>query len=51
MVVDEFGHALGILHEHQNPNVNINWDEEAVYADMARSPNFWDRNRTAYTSR
>jgi len=48
VVVHEFGHALGTMHEHQNPNVNINWDHEAVYADMARSPNFWDRDRTAY---
>ncbi len=47
VVVHEFGHALGMMHEHQNPNVNINWDREAVYEDMAGSPNFWDRNRTA----
>ncbi|OAE14050.1 peptidase M12A astacin [Pseudomonas simiae] len=27
----EFGHALGLLHEHQNPEHDINWDEDAVY--------------------
>ncbi|MCS4246696.1 M12 family metallopeptidase [Pseudomonas sp. BIGb0164] len=27
----EFGHALGLLHEHQNPEHDINWDIDAVY--------------------
>jgi serralysin len=31
VVVHEFGHALGLIHEHQNPNVTINWDKPAVY--------------------
>ena len=31
-IMHEFGHALGLLHEHQNPKGNnINWDEEKVY--------------------
>ncbi|MBL7806714.1 MAG: hypothetical protein JNN28_02805 [Saprospiraceae bacterium] len=28
----EFGHALGLMHEHQNPYVNISWDKPKVYA-------------------
>lgn len=48
VIVHEFGHALGMMHEHQNPNGTINWNREAVYADMARSPNFWSRETTAY---
>ena len=39
----EIGHALGLPHEHQNPNAGIVWDEEAVYASLARPPNSWDR--------
>ncbi len=30
VVLHEFGHALGAEHEHQHPNANIPWDEEAV---------------------
>ena len=31
-VFHEFGHALGMIHEHQNPQGNINWNVGAVYA-------------------
>lgn len=27
----EFGHALGLMHEHQHPNHPIKWNKEAVY--------------------
>ncbi|ODT62017.1 hypothetical protein ABS71_16340 [bacterium SCN 62-11] len=46
VVVHEFGHAIGMMHEHQNPNVTIPWNREQVYADMAKSPTFWTRERT-----
>lgn len=46
VVMHEFGHALGAIHEHQNPNVNIQWNKEAVYQAMARPPGRWTR---AYT--
>jgi serralysin len=33
VVLHEFGHALGLIHEHQNPNSNpIQWNKQAVYA-------------------
>jgi serralysin len=33
VVLHEFGHALGLVHEHQNPNNNtIQWNKENVYA-------------------
>ncbi|MEV7284779.1 M12 family metallopeptidase [Streptomyces sp. NPDC093252] len=42
----EIGHALGMLHEHQSPFAGIHWDDEAVYAELAGPPNFWDRDTT-----
>lgn len=42
----EIGHTLGFPHEHQNPNAGIEWDEEAVYAALAKPPNRWDRTKT-----
>ena len=44
--IHEFGHALGIKHEHQNPTVGINWNKEQVYADMAEQG--WSRSKTDY---
>ena len=40
----EFGHALGLHHEHQNRNQNIQWNEEAVYAYFAKQG--WSREKT-----
>ena len=39
--IHEFGHALGMVHEHQNPNVTIAWDRPAVYAYFGGAPNYW----------
>lgn len=44
--VHEIGHTIGLSHEHQNPKAGIDWDEEAVYRDLAGAPNFWDRDKT-----
>lgn len=30
----EFGHALGLAHEHQSPIGGINWDRDAVIRDL-----------------
>lgn len=30
-ILHEFGHALGLEHEHQHPKANIPWDEPKVY--------------------
>lgn len=32
VVLHEFGHALGCIHEHQNPQAGIQWNRKAVYA-------------------
>lgn len=42
----EFGHALGFVHEHSNPDANIPWDVEAVYRYYAGPPNRWDAATT-----
>jgi serralysin len=42
VVLHEFGHALGLIHEHQNPNKPIDWNRAAVIADLSRPPNSWD---------
>lgn len=31
-VQHEFGHALGLAHEHQHPKAGIDWNEDAVFA-------------------
>lgn len=42
VVLHEFGHALGLIHEHQNPKGGIQWNEPAVIADLSKPPNSWD---------
>jgi len=42
VVLHEFGHAVGLIHEHQNPRDAIDWNREAVIADLSRPPNSWD---------
>jgi hypothetical protein len=45
VVLHEFGHAIGMGHEHESPTAtSIPWDKEAVYAYYLRT-NGWDRNQ------
>ena len=41
----EFGHAIGMAHEHQNPAGGIEWNEAAVIADLQGPPNFWTEDQ------
>lgn len=43
VVLHEFGHVLGMIHEHQNPNGSIPWDKDAVYDMYSGPPNNWSR--------
>jgi hypothetical protein len=44
----EFGHAIGLAHEHQNPRGGIEWNEQVVIQELAKSPNFWDEQTTRH---
>ena len=44
-IIHEFGHALGMVHEHQNPNVTIPWNRPAVYAYFGGAPNYWSNSQ------
>jgi hypothetical protein len=39
-VIHEFGHALGLHHEHQHPDAGIPWDREKTYSYYARAAGF-----------
>ena len=42
VILHEFGHALGLIHEHQSPIGQIKWDKPAVIRDLSGPPNDWD---------
>ena len=43
VVLHEFGHALGCIHEHQSPANSIRWDKDQIYRDLGGPPNNWDK--------
>jgi hypothetical protein len=42
VVLHEFGHAVGLIHEHQNPQGGIKWNQDNVIRDLSGPPNNWD---------
>lgn len=44
----EFGHAIGLAHEHQNPSGGIQWNEDVVIRDLGGPPNFWDPDKVRH---
>ena len=61
VVIHEFGHALGCIHEHQNPAGGIPWNKDAVYRYYFDTQGWsegivdqnifrkWDRDQTQYS--
>jgi len=41
VVLHEFGHALGLFHEHQNPKIHFTWNKPLMYAYYRRTQG-WD---------
>jgi hypothetical protein len=46
VVLHEFGHALGCIHEHSSPAAKLPWDRPVVYAYYAQPPNAWTKAET-----
>lgn len=41
VVLQQFGRAIGLLEEQNNPYANIPWDQEAVYQAFSNPPKQW----------
>ena len=44
VVVHEFGHLLGMIHEHSREDVPFTWNKDVVYKALGCPPNCWDKN-------
>jgi hypothetical protein len=44
VILHEFGHALGCVHEHQAPTFDRKWNEAAVMKYFKGPPNYWDED-------
>ncbi|MDA8746649.1 hypothetical protein N9M66_00375 [Litoreibacter sp.] len=40
-ILHEVGHALGLIHEHQNPNASLVWDRELLISEYLRLVPNW----------
>lgn len=45
VVLHEFGHALGMIHEHQQPQAGISWNRDAVYRYYMSPSINWTKER------
>lgn len=43
----EFGHAIGLIHEHSSPAAGLDWNRPAILAALAGPPNFWSPDEVA----
>lgn len=47
-VLHEFGHAIGLGHEHQNQQGGIQWNETKVISALSGAPNYWSPEMTRH---
>ncbi len=47
-IAHEFGHAIGLGHEHQNPAGGILWNEAVVISELSGPPNDWTEEETRH---
>lgn len=45
VILHEFGHALGAIHEHESPFASIPWNKAEVYKDLGGPPNNWSHDQ------
>jgi len=45
VVLHEFGHALGLAHEHANPSGEIRWKRKTVIEELKGPPHYWDEKK------
>jgi hypothetical protein len=44
VILHEFGHALGCIHEHQGPEFGRKWNRAEVMKYFMGPPNYWDED-------
>ena len=43
VVLHEFGHVLGLIEEHKQPDARLAWNKDAVYEALTGPPNYWSK--------
>jgi hypothetical protein len=43
VVIHEFGHALGMIHEHTRQDAALPWNCREIYDELSGPPNNWDK--------
>lgn len=44
VVLHEFGHMLGMIHEHSRADRDLEWNKEYIYNILKQPPNNWDKD-------
>ena len=47
-VLHEFGHLLGLIHEHQSPGIASEWNWEKIYSTYENAPYNWTRTQISH---